>query len=93
LIHVDTELAAKDLLNSRMAYVAVSRGANDAQLYTNDRQKLPEALGHDVSHESAHTPAINLEQSPAIKPEQSITPPQPEIAPKHEHRYGYGLEL
>ena len=32
LIHVDTELGAKDLLNSRMAYVAVSRGAYDAQL-------------------------------------------------------------
>lgn len=28
LIHVDTELGAKDLLNSRMAYVAVSRGAH-----------------------------------------------------------------
>ena len=27
LIHVDTELGAKDLLNSRMAYVSVSRGA------------------------------------------------------------------
>jgi hypothetical protein len=27
LIHVDTELGAKDLLNNRMAYVAVSRGA------------------------------------------------------------------
>lgn len=27
LIHVDTELVAKDLLNNRMAYVAVSRGA------------------------------------------------------------------
>jgi ATP-dependent exoDNAse (exonuclease V) alpha subunit len=53
LIHVDTELAAKDLLNSRMAYVAVSRGAHDAQLFTNDREKMPEALGHDVSHESA----------------------------------------
>jgi ATP-dependent exoDNAse (exonuclease V) alpha subunit len=32
LIHVDTELTAKDLLNSRMAYVSVSRGARDAQL-------------------------------------------------------------
>lgn len=93
LIHVDTELAAKDLLNSRMAYVAVSRGAQDAQVYTNDRAKLPEALGHDVSHESAHMPAIKLEKSPAIKPEQSITPPQPEIAPKHEHHYGYAIEL
>ncbi len=37
---VDTELGAKDLLNNRMAYVAVSRGALDAQLFTNDRDKL-----------------------------------------------------
>jgi conjugative relaxase-like TrwC/TraI family protein len=85
LIHVDTELAAKDLLNSRMAYVAVSRGAEDAQIYTNDRAKLPEALGHDVSHESAHTPTI--------KPEQSITTPQPEIAPVIEHGLGIGHSL
>ena len=85
LIHVDTELAAKDLLNSRMAYVAVSRGAEDAQLYTNDRAKLPEALGHDVSHESAHTPAM--------KPEQSITPAQQEIAPVIEHGLGLGHGL
>ena len=37
LIHVDTELGAKDLLNCRMAYLSVSRGAYDAQLFTNDR--------------------------------------------------------
>ena len=85
LIHVDTELAAKDLLNSRMAYVAVSRGAEDAQVYTNDREKLPVALGHDVSHESAHMPAM--------KPEQAITTPQPEIAPVIEHSYGMGHSL
>jgi conjugative relaxase-like TrwC/TraI family protein len=85
LIHVDTELAAKDLLNSRMAYVAVSRGAEDAQIFTNDRVTLPEALGHDVSHESAHVPAI--------KPEQSIKPPQPEITPVIEHGMGLGHSL
>jgi hypothetical protein len=56
LIHVDTELVAKDLLNNRMAYVAVSRGAYDAQLFTNDREKLGAALGHDVSQQSAHAP-------------------------------------
>ena len=56
LVHVDTELGAKDLLNSRMAYVAISRGAHDAQLFTNDREKLPLALGHEVSHQSAHAP-------------------------------------
>ncbi len=82
LIHVDTELPAKDLLNSRMAYVAVSRGAEDAQVYTNDREKLPEALGHDVSHESAHTLAI--------KQEQAISPKQ-EIAPVIEHGMGHSL--
>ena len=81
LIHVDTELAAKDLLNSRMAYVVC---AEDAQLYTNDRAKLPEALGYDVSHESAHTPAM--------KPEQAITPQQ-EIGPVIEHSYGMGHSL
>jgi hypothetical protein len=56
LIHVDTELAAKGLLNSRMAYVSVSRGQWDAQIFTNDREKLPLALGHDVSHQSALKP-------------------------------------
>jgi len=85
LIHVDTDLAAKDLLNSRMAYVAVSRGARDAQLYTNDREKLPEALGHDVSHESAPTPAM--------KSEHAIMPPQPEITPVVEHGLGMGHSL
>src|SRR5229473_3514931 len=66
LIHVDTELAAKDLLNSRMAYVSVSRGQWDAQIFTNDREKLPQALGHNVSHQSAN------------KPEQAIAPLQQE---------------
>jgi len=85
LIHVDTDLAGKDLLNSRMAYVAVSRGAEDAQLYTNDREKLSEALGHDVSHESAHTPAMTSEHA--------IMPPQPEITPVVEHGLGMGHSL
>jgi hypothetical protein len=59
--------------------------AQQVTIYTNDRAKLPEALGHDVSHESAHTPAI--------KPEQSIKPPQPEIAPVIEHGMGLGHSL
>jgi conjugative relaxase-like TrwC/TraI family protein len=56
LINVDTELAAKDLLNNRMAYVSVSRGQWDAQIFTNDRGALAEVLSHDVSHQSAHQP-------------------------------------
>jgi hypothetical protein len=45
-----------------MAYVAVSRGAYDAQFFTNDRAKLGAALGHDVSHQSAHAPEVKQEQ-------------------------------
>ncbi len=83
LIHVDTELGAKDLLNNRMAYVAVSRGAHDAQLFTNDRDGLEAALGRDVSHRSAQVPELVQEQRA----------PQPEIAPRHEHSYGFGISM
>ena len=84
LIHVDTELGAKDLLNNRMAYVAISRGAYDAQLFTNDREKLGAALGHDVSHRSAHVPEKT--------PEQSIAP-QRAIGPRQEQGPGFGISM
>jgi conjugative relaxase-like TrwC/TraI family protein len=84
LIHVDTELASKDLLNSRMAYVSVSRGAFDAQLFTNDREKLPTALGHDVSKQTAQVQQINSRQT--IAPQQDITK-----APQQEHDMGLGI--
>jgi ATP-dependent exoDNAse (exonuclease V) alpha subunit len=88
LIHVDTELGAKDLLNNRMAYVAVSRGAYDAQIFTNNREELGAALGHDVSHSSAHV----LEMKPEQKLEQAVTP-QREIASQHEQSFDFGLGL
>jgi ATP-dependent exoDNAse (exonuclease V) alpha subunit len=88
LIHVDTELGAKDLLNNRMAYVAVSRGAYDAQIFTNNREELGAALGHDVSHSSAHALEMKLEQ----KLEQVVTP-QREIAQKQEQSFDFGLGL
>src|ERR1039458_8479290 len=84
LIHADTELAAKDLLNNRMAYVAVSRGAYDAQIFTNDREKLGAALGHDVSHKSAHVPELKIEQA---------VEPKIEIVPERSHGYGMGMGL
>jgi hypothetical protein len=40
----------------------LSTGAYDAQIFTNDREKLGAALGHDVSHSSAHAPEMKLEQ-------------------------------
>jgi conjugative relaxase-like TrwC/TraI family protein len=84
LIHADTELGAKDLLNHRMAYVSVSRGQWDAQIFTNDRDKLVQALSHDVSHKSA------------LQPEQAIAGTQkigPESERLIERSLGYGLGL
>ena len=83
LIHVDTELGARDLLNQRMAYVSVSRGQWDAQIFTNDRDKLSQALSHDFSHQSAYSP------------EQVLTTPHPKMAqpPTLEHDLGLGLGM
>jgi conjugative relaxase-like TrwC/TraI family protein len=52
LIHVDTEKGEK-LVNRRLAYVSVSRGRYDAQIYTNDKTQLAHHLSRDVSGRTA----------------------------------------
>ncbi len=85
LIHVDTELSVKDLLNSRMAYVAVSRGAEDAQIYTNNASMLGKELSRDVSH----APAIQQEPLvPKIEPKPAHTN---EIANEIAQDFGFSL--
>jgi conjugative relaxase-like TrwC/TraI family protein len=85
LVHVDTELGSKDLLNSRMAYVSISRGQWDAQIFTDSLEKLPKALGHDVSHKNAYQPELG-----APVPGQKIGPSPERVI---EHSLGYGLGL
>ena len=72
----------------RMAYVAISRGAYEVQIFTNDLQQLATALGRDVSHESAHAPAHvqEVKQEPAIAP-------QIEKVPELEITQDFGFEL
>jgi hypothetical protein len=41
-------------VNQRLAYVALSRGRHDAQIYTDDRDRLSTVLSRDVSKSSAH---------------------------------------
>ena len=73
LIQVDTELGAKDLLNSRMAYVAVSSGAQDAQIFTNKASALGKVLSRDVSHAPAIEPeAIEQKIAPQSVPIEEI---------------------
>ncbi len=52
LVHVDTE-KSEQLVNSRFAYVSVSRAQYDAQIYTNDRSELAHDLSRDVSRPTA----------------------------------------
>jgi hypothetical protein len=49
----DSEAAHEKLINSRLAYVAVSRARYGAQIYTNDAQHLGEALSRETSHAAA----------------------------------------
>ena len=53
LVHVDTEAAHENLVNSRLAYVSVSRARDDAQIFTNDATSLNEAFSREVSKASA----------------------------------------
>ena len=64
LVHVDTEQAGEKLVNRRLAYVAISRGRYDAQIYTNDKGHLAEQLSRDVSHQSAIEPSRDSVPSP-----------------------------
>jgi conjugative relaxase-like TrwC/TraI family protein len=53
LVHVDSEQAHSQLLNSRMAYVSVSRAQFDVQMYTNDAKTLGQELSRDVTKATA----------------------------------------
>jgi len=90
LVQVDTELGAKDLLNNRMAYVSISRGAQDAQIFTNDREKLPIALGHEVSQQSAHEPKFGIEKS--VSPQQDVGQKiEPQSVPQQQISQGFSI--
>jgi ATP-dependent exoDNAse (exonuclease V) alpha subunit len=52
LVHADTSVHP-DLLNSRFAYVSISRASHNATLFTDDMAKLGPQLGADVSKTSA----------------------------------------
>jgi ATP-dependent exoDNAse (exonuclease V) alpha subunit len=79
LIHVDTELGAKALLDSRVAYVSESRGRYDAQIYTNNAHTLGQELSRDVAH------------SPAIQQEPGAHKIEPQTT--HTNQIGQGLSL
>jgi conjugative relaxase-like TrwC/TraI family protein len=77
LVNMDTEVHP-ELINSRFAYVSVSRASHDAQIYTNDAASLAASLSRDVSKASAITIGTSATTSPNIG--QNISP-QPSSGP------------
>jgi conjugative relaxase-like TrwC/TraI family protein len=52
LVNIDSNVH-RDLINNRFAYVAISRGSHDAQVYTNSFASLASTLSHVVTKSSA----------------------------------------
>ena len=52
IANIDTD-SSRSLINDRLAYVAISRAAYDARIYTNDASTLGERLATDVSKSAA----------------------------------------
>ncbi len=74
IVNMDTA-AHPHLINSRFAYVSISRASQDARIYTNDASTLGERLSKDIGKTSAVVFAAGtpLEQT-LIKPkEQTMT--------------------
>ncbi len=63
IAHFDTE-GARSLINTRLAYVAISRASDDARIFTNEAATLGERLAADVSKSAA------LDFRPPSKTEQ-----------------------
>jgi conjugative relaxase-like TrwC/TraI family protein len=61
LVHADTSVHP-DLLNSRFAYVSISRASHDVTLFTDDMAKLGPQLTADVSK----TSALEISQAPTL---------------------------
>jgi hypothetical protein len=54
--NIDSSQAHGALLNSRMAYVSVSRAQFDVRIYTNDARTIGQELSRDVTMATALSP-------------------------------------
>ena len=66
IANIDTD-SARSLINTRLAYVAVSRAEHDARIYTNDAEGLGARLATDVSK----TSAVDFRKSPDPAPQKN----------------------
>jgi hypothetical protein len=78
------------LINNRFAYVAVSRGQYDAEIYTNDRSELARDLSRDLTE---HTATQSQEPEPMAQRIELGTAQQTTKAPEQDETHGIGHEM
>ena len=79
LVNMDTTVHP-ELINTRFAYVSVSRASQDARIYTNDAGTLGERLSTDVTK----TSAIDLQKAP-VEPTANQQSQEPPMTNSREH--------
>jgi len=79
LVNMDTTVHP-ELINTRFAYVSVSRASQDARIYTNDAGTLGERLSTDVTK----TSAIDLQRAPVESTANQQTK-EPPMTNSREH--------
>ena len=84
LVNLDTR-AHPELINTRFAYVAVSRASHDAQIYTNDASNLGQRLSHNVTKSSAVDFRQEQPQPPTQRQEPTLQNPSRERALRPEN--------
>ena len=87
LIHVDAD-KSETLVNQRFAYVSVSRGKYDAQIYTDSKNEVARSLSRDL----ARPTAIQTEgQAEVGQSEESKAAHRRTHEQEHEQAQGIGL--
>lgn len=80
LVNVDTRQAHEKLLNSRFAYVSISRARYEAKIYTDNTQ----AIGAELSREISKRAAIEHDQ-------EHVQTERKQPAHRQSHDFGYAL--
>jgi len=78
IANIDTD-GPRGLINSRLAYVAISRASEDAHIYTNDAA----TLGIKLAAEHSKTSAVDFRQPPSPKAQEQQTRVNEYAHPEH----------
>jgi hypothetical protein len=73
LANIDTD-SSRNLINTRLAYVAISRASDDARVYTNNAETLGERLASDITKTAAHDLALGTSGDSGLPRHEIMSP-------------------